>query len=130
MAGDTRQSRAAPRRLHIYRLHAQARKNPLTTKWRVGKIGAGVPRPCSANRGKESRRTAIPATMDNTPTSQNEEVPSSGAQSAIFLVIAPGIVAGYVPWRISRWHVAKDFLAKKLIGGDFRTIRVGILPNT
>jgi len=26
--------------------------------------------------------------------------------SAIFLVIAPGIVAGYVPWRICRWHVA------------------------
>jgi protein-S-isoprenylcysteine O-methyltransferase Ste14 len=25
--------------------------------------------------------------------------------SAIFLVIAPGIVAGYVPWRLSRWHV-------------------------
>src|SRR5215467_13616959 len=24
--------------------------------------------------------------------------------SAIFLVIAPGIVAGYVPWRICRWH--------------------------
>jgi protein-S-isoprenylcysteine O-methyltransferase Ste14 len=25
--------------------------------------------------------------------------------SAIFLVIAPGIVAGYVPWLICRWHV-------------------------
>jgi Putative protein-S-isoprenylcysteine methyltransferase len=25
--------------------------------------------------------------------------------SAIFLVVAPGIVAGYVPWRICRWHV-------------------------
>ena len=25
--------------------------------------------------------------------------------SAIFLVIAPGIVAGYIPWRICRWHL-------------------------
>ena len=30
--------------------------------------------------------------------------------SAIFLVIAPGIVAGYVPWRISRWHVGAPLL--------------------
>ena len=30
--------------------------------------------------------------------------------SAIFLVIAPGIVAGYVPWRICRWHVQAPLL--------------------
>ena len=30
--------------------------------------------------------------------------------SAIFLVIAPGIVAGYVPWRICRWHVGSPLL--------------------
>ena len=30
--------------------------------------------------------------------------------SAIFLVIAPGIVAGYVPWRISRWQVGAPLL--------------------
>lgn len=30
--------------------------------------------------------------------------------SAIFLVIAPGIVAGYVPWRICNWHVASPLL--------------------
>jgi len=30
--------------------------------------------------------------------------------SAIFLVIAPGIVAGYVPWRICRWRVGVPFL--------------------
>ena len=30
--------------------------------------------------------------------------------SAIFLVIAPGIVAGYVPWRICRWHVGAPLL--------------------
>jgi len=30
--------------------------------------------------------------------------------SAIFLFIAPGIVAGYVPWRICRWHLAAPLL--------------------
>ena len=30
--------------------------------------------------------------------------------SAIFLVIAPGIVAGYVPWLICRWHVEAPLL--------------------
>jgi protein-S-isoprenylcysteine O-methyltransferase Ste14 len=30
--------------------------------------------------------------------------------SAIFLVIAPGIVAGYVPWLICRWHVAAPLM--------------------
>ena len=30
--------------------------------------------------------------------------------SAIFLVIAPGIVAGYVPWRICRWHAGAPLL--------------------
>src|SRR5258708_9255173 len=30
--------------------------------------------------------------------------------SAIFLMIAPGIVAGYVPWRICRWHVEAPLL--------------------
>ena len=30
--------------------------------------------------------------------------------SAIFLVIAPGIVAGYVPWLLCRWHVGPPLL--------------------
>lgn len=30
--------------------------------------------------------------------------------SAVFLVIAPGIVAGYIPWRICRWHMAPPLL--------------------
>ncbi len=30
--------------------------------------------------------------------------------SAIFLVIAPGIVAGYLPWRICRWRVGPPLL--------------------
>ena len=30
--------------------------------------------------------------------------------SALFLVIAPGIVAGYMPWRMSRWHAGAPLL--------------------
>ena len=30
--------------------------------------------------------------------------------SAIFLAIAPGIVAGYVPWLLCRWHVGPPLL--------------------
>jgi protein-S-isoprenylcysteine O-methyltransferase Ste14 len=30
--------------------------------------------------------------------------------SAIFLVIAPGIVAGYMPWRICRWRLGAPLL--------------------
>jgi protein-S-isoprenylcysteine O-methyltransferase Ste14 len=30
--------------------------------------------------------------------------------SAVFLVLAPGIVAGYVPWLICRWHLAPPLL--------------------
>jgi protein-S-isoprenylcysteine O-methyltransferase Ste14 len=30
--------------------------------------------------------------------------------SAVFLVIAPGIVVGYLPWRICRWHVEAPLL--------------------
>ncbi len=39
--------------------------------------------------------------------------------SAIFLVLAPGIVAGYVPWRVCRWHVGLPLLGNsvfRLIG--------------
>jgi hypothetical protein len=35
--------------------------------------------------------------------------------SAIFLVIAPGIVAGYVPWRICRWHIGAPLLGTSLL---------------
>ena len=30
--------------------------------------------------------------------------------SALFLAVAPGIVAGYVPWRITGWHVGVPLL--------------------
>jgi protein-S-isoprenylcysteine O-methyltransferase Ste14 len=35
--------------------------------------------------------------------------------SALFLVIAPGIVAGYVPWRICRWNLEAPLLGISLL---------------
>lgn len=32
------------------------------------------------------------------------------AGSAVFLVVAPGIVAGYVPWLLSRWRIQQPLL--------------------
>jgi len=40
--------------------------------------------------------------------------------SAIFLVIAPGLIAGYVPWLICRWRMSSPFvdsLPIRVIGG-------------
>jgi len=34
--------------------------------------------------------------------------------SAVFLVIAPGFVAGWVPWRISRWRMLEPFAGVEL----------------
>jgi protein-S-isoprenylcysteine O-methyltransferase Ste14 len=34
--------------------------------------------------------------------------------SALFLVLAPGILAGYVPWRITGWHVGVPLLGTSL----------------
>jgi protein-S-isoprenylcysteine O-methyltransferase Ste14 len=30
--------------------------------------------------------------------------------SALFLVVAPGIIAGYVPWRMTGWHIGEPLL--------------------
>jgi len=35
--------------------------------------------------------------------------------SAIFLVIAPGIVAGYMPWLICRWHLGAPLLGVSVL---------------
>jgi protein-S-isoprenylcysteine O-methyltransferase Ste14 len=39
--------------------------------------------------------------------------------SFLFLVLAPGVVAGYLPWAISRWHMEPPFLglpALRIVG--------------
>ena len=39
------------------------------------------------------------------------------AASAVFLIVAPGTVAGYLPWVISRWLFAGDFGGSGLLRG-------------
>ena len=40
---------------------------------------------------------------------------ASLAGSALFLILAPGTVAGYLPWAIGRWRFAGDFGASGLV---------------
>jgi protein-S-isoprenylcysteine O-methyltransferase Ste14 len=53
--------------------------------------------------------------------------------SAVFLVIAPGFVAGWVPWWISRWRLKAPFFGMPLIrfaGGMLLTLGViGLLDS-
>jgi protein-S-isoprenylcysteine O-methyltransferase Ste14 len=35
--------------------------------------------------------------------------PTAAAGSAVFLVIAPGVVAGLVPWWLTRWRLGADY---------------------
>src|SRR5579862_4351384 len=46
--------------------------------------------------------------------------PAAVIGSAVFLVLAPGTIAFYVPWAMSRWHVAPPLLgvpALRVVGG-------------
>ena len=53
--------------------------------------------------------------------------------SAVFLVIAPGFVAGVVPWWISRWRVAAPYFGMPLfrfVGGMLITLgSLGLLDS-
>jgi len=53
--------------------------------------------------------------------------------SAVFLVIAPGVVAGLVPWWISRWRVEASFFGMPLfrfVGGILLTLGIiGLLDS-
>jgi protein-S-isoprenylcysteine O-methyltransferase Ste14 len=53
--------------------------------------------------------------------------------SAIFLVVAPGIVAGYVPWRICRWHVEAPLLgisSLRLVGALLIAVGLTVLLDS
>jgi hypothetical protein len=55
------------------------------------------------------------------------------AGSAVFLVIAPGFVAGLMPWWISRWRVEAPFCGLplfRLMGGMLVSVGViGLLDS-
>jgi protein-S-isoprenylcysteine O-methyltransferase Ste14 len=42
---------------------------------------------------------------------------ASLAGSALFLLVAPGTLAGYLPWLITRWHFSQDFGDHVLLRG-------------
>jgi protein-S-isoprenylcysteine O-methyltransferase Ste14 len=53
--------------------------------------------------------------------------------SAVFLVIAPGFVAGFVPWWISRWRLQAPFFGMpifRLIGGALIALGVASLLDS
>ena len=43
--------------------------------------------------------------------------PAAILGSAVFFVIAPGVVAGFIPWWITRWELHPPFLGLSLIRG-------------
>jgi protein-S-isoprenylcysteine O-methyltransferase Ste14 len=51
--------------------------------------------------------------------------------SAVFLVIAPGVVAGLVPWWLSRWRVEAPFgMPFRFVGGILLTLGIiGLLDS-
>src|ERR1035438_9340808 len=49
--------------------------------FRVGKTGAGVPAPCTANRTKESRRPMTPSVISRPPANRQAGIPKKGGSS-------------------------------------------------
>jgi protein-S-isoprenylcysteine O-methyltransferase Ste14 len=43
--------------------------------------------------------------------------PAAAAGSAAFLAVAPGVVAGVVPWLLTGWEVRSPSVALQLVGG-------------
>jgi len=55
------------------------------------------------------------------------------AGSAIFLVIAPGIVAGYIPWRICGWDIKEPLagiLSFRVLGGLLIAVGLPVLLDS
>src|SRR6185436_15500312 len=53
--------------------------------------------------------------------------------SAVFLVVAPGTLAAYVPWTLSRWHMAPPllgFFPFRVIGGLLIALGLPVLLDS
>jgi protein-S-isoprenylcysteine O-methyltransferase Ste14 len=49
--------------------------------------------------------------------------------SAIFFVLAPGTLAGFLPWSITQWRLQPAFLGQDwLRGAGFAMIALGLVP--
>jgi protein-S-isoprenylcysteine O-methyltransferase Ste14 len=51
----------------------------------------------------------------------------AAAGSAAFLVLAPGVVAGLIPWLLTDWRMEAAPLAVRLVGGVLIVLGVGFL---
>lgn len=49
--------------------------------------------------------------------------------SLLFLLVAPGVVAGLVPWLISHWDLPDGRLAGKVVGGLITAVAVAMLVH-
>lgn len=68
------------------------------------------------------------------PESRSERA-LAAAGSALFLFLAPGTVAGYVPWRISRWRLGyrgdlAAFLPLRIFGALLIAAGLGVLLDS
>src|SRR5947209_8233224 len=73
------------------------RYSPLTTRCLVGRMGAGVPRPWTANRRNESSNPTAPAASRTNPAARTSGEPGSGArvcQRVIHHGTSPATVPG------------------------------------
>jgi protein-S-isoprenylcysteine O-methyltransferase Ste14 len=52
---------------------------------------------------------------------------AAAAGSAAFLVLAPGVVAGLIPWLLTGWRVESSPLAIRILGGLLIALGVGFL---
>src|ERR1051325_8088616 len=85
----------------------------VTTRWRVGKTGAGVPTPCRANRAKESRRPIRPSVIRMPPAKRKIGIPKKGASTRhreIHQGIRPATNPGAMTRKIAEPTIATTFL--------------------
>lgn len=53
---------------------------------------------------------------------------SAAAGSAVFLVVAPGVVAGLIPWLLTGWHSGSPYPnAVRIVGGVLTASGAGVL---
>jgi protein-S-isoprenylcysteine O-methyltransferase Ste14 len=50
--------------------------------------------------------------------------------SALFLFVAPGVVAGVIPWSITHWHIAEGPTALRAVGALLVAVGVAFLLHT
>src|SRR4051794_21073535 len=90
------------------------RYSPVTTNWRVGKIGAGVPKPCTAKHANESSRPIVPKAISTPPASRRNDNPNKAGlscQREIHHGTKPTTNPGAMTRKIADPVIAESFLS-------------------